>query len=155
MKLRNLSHAPLFLRVLVFAAFVPHLMRLKLAIVARAVEPNTDPSSVDDDTVRRIASYVELAIRYGKPFVRPGCLTRGLTRYYFLRRAGMDLALCFGVGRHEQGFIGHCWLTSDGVPFLEGEDPQNRYVVMYRISRQGGEAAAGAGACAPWRLSNS
>jgi hypothetical protein len=154
-KMRFISKAVLFLRVFAFAAAVPYLLRLKLSTVARALEPGRDPSAVHEDRVRKIAGYVEIAIRHGRPFVRPGCLTRGLTRYYFLRRAGMNVALCFGMGRLENQFIGHCWLVNNGEPFLEVEDPRPRYVEMYRISREGGRASTLAGACEPWSLSNS
>ena len=153
MKLRFISNAALFLRVFAFAAAVPYLLRLKLPRVARALEPHTDPSAIHEDNVGKIAAYVETAIRHGRPFVRPGCLTRGLTRYYFLRRAGMDVALCFGMGRLDKEFIGHCWLVNNGEPFLEAADP--RHVEMYRISRDGGQASTLARACGPWRLSNS
>ena len=155
MKPRFVSQAALFLRVFAFAAAVPYLLRLKPSRVARALEPGRDPSTVQEDSVAKIAAYVEIAIRHGRPFVRPGCLTRGLTRYYFLRRAGMDVALCFGMGRLDKEFIGHCWLVNNGEPFLEVEDPRPRYVEMYRISREGGRGSTRARARKPWRLSNS
>jgi hypothetical protein len=155
MKLRFVSHAALFLRVFAFAAIVPCLLRLKLSSVARSLEPDTDPSAVEEDKVQRIASCVETAIRHGKPFVRPGCLTRGLTRYYFLRRAGMDVTLCFGMGRHDREIIGHCWLVRDGEPFLEAQDPRPLYVEMYRISREGGRGPTMAAACEPQTVSHS
>jgi hypothetical protein len=154
MSLRFISKAVLFLRVFALAVVVPYLLRLKISTVARVLEPNTDPSAVPEDQVRRIAAYVEIAIQRGKPFVRPGCLTRGLTRYYFLRRAGMDITLCFGMGRHDTEVIGHCWLLSNGEPFLEAEDPRPLYVEMYRISRDGGSAPAFAKLYQPPTLAN-
>ena len=134
------------LRVFAFAAVVPFLLRLKLPRLARILEPGSDPTAVGENRVKTIAGYVEIAIRCGKPFVRPGCLTRGLTRYYFLRRAGLDVALCFGMGRLGKGFMGHCWLEKAGEPFLEAEDPRPRYREMYRISRAGSQASTPAGA---------
>ncbi len=153
--MRFLSNAVLFLRILAFAAAVPYLLRLKLSRVAWALEPGRRPSAVREDNVRKITAYVEAAIRRGRPLVRPGCLTRGLTRYYFLRRAGIDLALCFGMGRLDEKFVGHCWLVKDGEPFLEAEDPRPRYAEMYRISRAGSRASTPAGAEGLRRFSNS
>jgi hypothetical protein len=155
MKLRYVSNAALFLRVFAFAAAVPYLLRLKLPRVARAIESKRNPPVLREGSVWKIVAYVETAIRRGRPFVRPGCLTRGLTRYYFLRRAGMDVALCFGMGRLDKEFMGHCWLTSNGEPFLEVEDPRPRYVEMYRISREGGRACTPAEASGLSRVSNS
>jgi hypothetical protein len=78
-----------------------------------------------------------------------------LTRYYFLRRVGMDVSLCFGMGRHDKGFMGHCWLVKDGEPFLEVEDPRPRYLEIYRISRAGNQACTPAGAQGFGSFSNS
>ena len=155
MKLPSVSNAALFLRVCAFAAAVPYLLRLKLPRVARAIESKRNPPVLNEGRVGRIVSYVEMAIRHGKPFVRPGCLTRGLTRYYFLRRAGMDVALCFGMGRLDKEIMGHCWLTSNGEPFLELEDPRPRYIEMYRISREGGRPCTPVEASGSRRLSHS
>lgn len=153
-KMQFISNAVLFLRIFAFAAAVPYLLRLKLSRIAGALEPGRDPSAVHEDSVRKITAYVETAIRRGRPLVHPGCLTRGLTRYYFLRRAGMDVALCFGMGRLDKEFMGHCWLVRDGEPFLETEDPRPRYAEMYRISRPGSPASTPAGASGLRRFSN-
>jgi hypothetical protein len=152
--MRYISNAVLFLRIFAFAAAVPYLLRLKLSRVGGVLEPGGNSVAVQEDSVRKITAYIETAIRRGKPLVRRGCLTRGLTRYYFLRRAGMDVALCFGMGRLDKGFMGHCWLVKDGKPFLETEDPGPRYAEMYRISPSG-QACAPAGAGGFRRLSNS
>jgi hypothetical protein len=155
MRIPSVSHAALFLRVFAFAAAVPYLLRLKLPRVARLIESKRNPPVLDEGSVGRIVSYVEMAIRRGGPLVRPGCLTRGLTRYYFLRKAGMDVTLCFGMGRPDKEIMGHCWLTSNGEPFLELEDPRPRYVEMYRISREGGRACTPADASGSRRLVHS
>lgn len=141
--LQFLSNAALFLRIFVFAAAVPYLLRLKLSRVAGWLELRGDSfaTHAPEETMKKIAAYVELAIARGRPIVRPGCLTRGLTRYYFLCRAGINVTLCFGMGRVDDKFVGHCWLTRDGEPFLELEDPQPRYVEVYRISSEGGRAS--------------
>ena len=155
---RSISHAVLFLRIFIFAAAVPYLLRLKLPRVARVIEPGTDPRPVPEDRVRRITAYLETAIRRGSPLVRRGCLTLGLTRYYFLRRSGMDVALCFGMGRLarlNREFMGHCWLVKDGEPFLELEDPRSLYAEMYRISPANRRASAPAEANEPRRVANS
>jgi Transglutaminase-like superfamily len=147
----------LFGQVFLFAAAVPHLMRLKLARLASLIEPGSDPRPVDPDLVRKISIYTNRAIRRGKPFVRPGCLTLGLTRYYFFRRAGMDVSLHFGMGRigKDKEFAGHCWLTRGGEPYLETVDPRPLYVEMYRISREQIRRSAIVGTGGLGRLTNS
>jgi hypothetical protein len=133
MSKRSIREVFLFFRVVLFAAAVPFLLRLKLSRVKTLLEPRT-PSSADRDGVELITRYVEKAIRVGRPLVRPGCLTRGLTRYYFFRRNGLDVSLCFGMGQIKGVFVGHCWLVRDGAPFMETRDPRPLYTEMYRLS---------------------
>jgi len=134
--IRSLSDLVLFLQIFAFAGTVPYLLRLKLPRLARVLQwgkrPCVDPAA--QDRVTKITSYVELSIQRGRPFVRPGCLTRGLTRYFFFRRVGVDVALCVGMGRRDHEFMGHCWLAKNGKPFLEVEDPRPLYAEVYRIS---------------------
>ena len=133
MKKRSIPDAFLFIQVLFIAAAVPFLMRLKLSRLKALLEPRI-PWSGERDRAEQIAEYVELAIRKGRPLVRPGCLTRGVTRYYFLHRDGVDVSLCFGMGQVKEEFVGHCWLVKDGVPFMETQDPGPLYAEMFRIS---------------------
>jgi len=130
---RSISDVFLFLEILFFAAAVPFLLRLKLARVESLLLPRF-PRSTGQNRIEQITKYVEIAIREGRPLVRPGCLARGLTRYYFFRREGLDVSLCFGMGQVAEEFVGHCWLLKDGVPFLETRDPRPLYAEMYRIS---------------------
>jgi hypothetical protein len=137
MSRRSISDVFLFLQILFFAAVVPILLRLKLWRVEALLEPRIQ-ATTDRDRVEQIAEYVEIAIREGRPLVHQGCLTRGVTRYYFFRRDGLNVSLCFGVGRVDGEFVGHCWLVKNGVPFLEARDPRPLYTEMYRISSAGG-----------------
>ncbi len=155
-RMRAGSNAFLFLRVFLFAAAVPYLMRLKLARLAAVLEPGSEPVPVDSDRIQEIAAYVQAAIARGRPLVRPGCLTLGLTRYYFFRRAGLDVSLHFGMGRigEDKEFVGHCWLVKDGVPYLETQDPRPLYVEMYSISREDSRKPRQANAIGMGRLTD-
>ena len=133
MRKRSIADVFLFFQVLFFAATVRFLLRLKISRVEALLEPKI-PSTAARDRVEQITEYVEMAIRKGRPLVRPGCLTRSVTRYYFFRRDGMDVSLCFGMGQVKEEFAGHCWLVKDGVPFMETRDPRPLYAEMYRIS---------------------
>jgi hypothetical protein len=130
---RIISDVFLFLQITCFAAIVPVLLRLKIWRLQALLEPRA-ARPADRDRIEQITEYVEKAIREGRPFVRPGCLTRGVTRYYFFRRDGVDVSLCFGMGEIDGEFAGHCWLVKDGVPFLETRDPRPLYSEMYRLT---------------------
>ena len=94
----------------------------------------------------RVAATVLEMLQAGRPLVRRGCLTRGLTLYYCLRRAGVDVALEFGMGKVAggDGFDGHCWLMLDGKPYLEPRDPRADYTTMYRFGHVSAVGAAAA-----------
>jgi hypothetical protein len=130
---RSISDFFLFAQVLLFAAAVPFLLRLKLSRVQTLLEPRIS-SPADQERIEQITEYVDQAIRVGRPLVRPGCLARGVTRYYFFRRYGLEVSLCFGMGHDKGEFVGHCWLVKDGVPFMEPRDPRPLYAEIYRIS---------------------
>jgi hypothetical protein len=132
--IRNAGDLFLFLRILVFSASVPVLMRLKLVRLDTLLLALSLPKSGTPTAAEKIKSYLELAIRFGRPAVRPGCLTRGVTLYYFLRKeAGIEVALCFGMRQWNSNFEGHCWLVRDGKPFWETRDPGPAFSEIYRF----------------------
>lgn len=119
------------------AVAAPLLARLSLERLQRCLEPPprssrrpADPGQVIERAGRRVGRL----IRWGRPLVRPGCLTRGMTGYYVLRRAGLDVALCFGIG---PGAVGHCWLVLDGEPVLEPAGPPTAFTELVRLSSCG------------------
>lgn len=71
------------------------------------------------------------------PGIRRSCLTRGVTLYYFLTRAGVDVSLCFGVGTVEGVMGAHCWLVKDGEPYLERDGIPFPFVAMHVIPAPG------------------
>jgi hypothetical protein len=121
-------------RVVCFAAVVPALTRLPLprltALLAKADGKRRSGRAYRPSQVVRC---VEAAQRWGRPFVRGGCLTRGVTLYWFLRRNGCPVELCFGVGPVDGDIAGHCWLVLDGEAFCERSAPDERFVIVYRI----------------------
>jgi hypothetical protein len=121
------------------AVAAPLLARLDLQRLQRFLEPSSrSPSADPSHVVEVIGRRIDRLIRWGKPLVRPGCLTRGITGYYILRRAGLDVALCFGIGPvHGTGAAGHCWLVLDGEPVLEAADPRLAFTEMVRLSSRG------------------
>jgi len=123
-------------RVLLFGLSVPFLVRRGPERMARLLEPATPPrAAADPRTAEALARRIDRWLRTGWPLVRRGCLTRGLTQYRFLRQAGFDVSLRFGIGEVNGRFEGHCWLVQDGRPFLEKQDPRPIYTEMWRIGR--------------------
>ena len=123
-RLRSPDQWWLFLRVLTFATAVPLLFNLRLSVLSRVLERRIRSArqrrhdSINSDQIIR---SVEIVRAIGQPLVRPHCLIRAVTLYYFLRRAGMDLSLCFGAARKEGQLVeaaGHCWLPGEIAPVI-------------------------------------
>ena len=125
-------------QVCLFAAAVPVVTRLPLPRVAALVTRRPTPRRVDPVELERLERVMTLAPRIARPLVRSGCLTRGLTLFWFLRRAGLDVELRFGLDPGAGAPAdGHCWLTLDGEPYLERRDPRQHFTELYRLPLAG------------------
>lgn len=133
--IRTPTDALLVVQLLVLAALIPVLMRFPLKRVQDLLEPSGDVPEPNGARERHVLALVSLVLDFGRPVLRPTCLTRGITRYYALRRAGVDVGLAFGLGQGTDDKVdGHCWLVKDGEPFLEAQDPRALFTEMYRIA---------------------
>jgi hypothetical protein len=127
------------LHVAAVAAVVPLLTRLPLPRQESLLVPRRR-RELDAARAAWLAENVDRVLAVSHPLVRTGCLTRGLTHFYFLRRAGVDVRLSYGLGEIDGRMQGHCWLVRDGEPFLEHPDPREIYAETYSIPRAGARA---------------
>ena len=136
-QVRSPTNAVFLLEVLGFAVFVPLMMRMRISHIERVLARlgSRRPRPDAPDVVETVRRHVQLARAIGAPFIGSDCLTRGLTLCYFLRRAGVDVALSFGMAKIQGRFTGHCWLVKDGAPFLESEDPLGLYTPVLSVPR--------------------
>ncbi len=130
--LRRPGELLLTLRMLLFALAVPALTRLPLLRWQTVLEPRRTPSATPERAAATLRA-LDRALWMGRPLLRPGCLTRGLTSYYFLRRAGLPVSLHFGMGMPLGKYEGHCWLMKDGEPFREQRDPRPVFTPLWVI----------------------
>jgi hypothetical protein len=124
---RELWRLLLAMRVWAFAASVPLIARLGPRRLARLMPGRVGRMRPGT------AEVVERTLARRPPLVREGCLVSGLTRLWFLRRAGLDVRLAFGIGRPGGEVAGHCWLVLDGAPYLERVDPRPLFTETYSI----------------------
>lgn len=140
-----LAETLLSVRVLLFAALVPLLLRLcKLPDLPSWIEPRRrslpPPGPSPEPSPEEIAALTERIdelLIAGRPAVRTGCMVRGLTLYRFLRRAGADVSLRFGVGTIRGDFAAHCWIVYRGEPLAETHDPRPLFTETWRIGPAG------------------
>lgn len=130
-QLHSLADWVLFLQIFFFAAAVPALVLLKPERLESLLAAKRTGSKAKPDRVRKISSYVDGVIQVASPLVHRGCLTRTLTLYYFLNRAGLNVTVCFGISQVKGEFLGHCWLEKSGQPFLESKDPRPLFKQIY------------------------
>lgn len=87
--------------------------------------------SLSEGTVRRLADLAALLERRSPLGL---CLRRSLTRYHFLRRAGIPVVLRFGAkfvgGRPDREIAGHAWLTLFGSPYHESDENWRGFTEM-------------------------
>jgi len=98
-------------------------------------------SSMQEEYTRKLVKYTDYILRRRVWVYRQNCLRRALVLYHFLRSAGIDVQILFGVRRNIQHshdgagnhLDGHAWLVCQGQPFLELNDKVfDIYTVTFR-----------------------
>lgn len=131
---RSVKEALVLLQIHAVAMAVPLVMRLSLPRLGRVVvRPARRSRRAPHPDPERLRDLVTLAQRTGAPLVRTGCVTRGVTLLWLLRRRGLDVQLAFGIGGPADDHYGHCWLVRDDRPYLEPNHSDGRFVEQYRI----------------------
>jgi len=119
------------LRSLLVASASPLLTRLPPERLARTLEPRRVASPRRDG----VPATVERALSLTGRFISHTCYTRGITRYFLLRRSGYSVSLVFGIDPESEPPDGHCWIVMNNEPYLESIDPNVRFTSVWRISR--------------------
>jgi hypothetical protein len=128
---RSLGNALLFTRILLFALVAPLFLRFKLTTVGAIIEPRRPRPFASAVRTEKIQRYVDGVCN--SRIIRAQCLVRSVTRYYFLRRAGVQLSLVCGIAEIDDRMVGHSWLVKEGQAFLEPVDPAPRFTIMMRF----------------------
>lgn len=112
-----------------FEHSLPERMRMPLPELMNALTPRAPDLPIPRESVRRIADAVA-AFDLRSPLGI--CLRRSLVRYYFLRRAGLNVVIHFGARFKETRELGgHAWLTLDGQPYEEASENYLGFAVMF------------------------
>jgi len=114
--------------VWVAATFMPLLVRLlPLRRLLSLLTPPTFLRPYASVSRDRLVALVERRLRTPRNMRRRACLRRGLVLFHFLRLAGEEAVLQFGVfapGVDATRMHGHCWVTVAGECIADppGED---------------------------------
>jgi hypothetical protein len=127
----GLTAAPAYAGIAAVAAGARLLSLMPLERLERVVElgrPKTPRSPAQTELT---AERVERVLFRSKTVLRHTCLTRGITRYFFLRRAGADVRLIFGLSKMDGRHVGHCWIVRDGEIYAEASEPLRQFTDVY------------------------
>jgi hypothetical protein len=119
------------LRSLLVAGASPFLARLPPERLARTLEPRQTPTRSQVSA----PATVERALAITSRLIRHTCYTRGITRYFVLRRSGFAVSLVFGIDPISEPPDGHCWIVMNGEPYLESTEPGERFTSVWSIGR--------------------
>lgn len=120
---RTPSDGALLCAVSLFVLLTPLLLRLNLKRLLPLIDVRTSRPARAHTYALRLEQLVDGALAGLRPLFGSYCLSRGLTLFFFLRRAGFAPTLHFGMGKVDGNFSGHCWLELEGKPFLEKTPP--------------------------------
>lgn len=131
--LRDSRHRPLFREMRAFARRLPDTMSGPLPRARDTLTPTKQDISLDGLSERDLRNLADLAalLEWRSPLGL--CLRRSLTRYHFLRRAGIPVEVQFGArlaGRSDRRIAGHAWVTLDGQPYHEAGENWRGFTVM-------------------------
>lgn len=126
----------MFVAICAFAPLAPCVMRVPLPVLGRWLVRPVGRRRVTAVPPARVAELVSLAQMVAHPLVRRGCITRGVSLLWLLRRQGLPVELAFGLGDPTKDPSGHCWLMLDDRPFLESPDSAAMFVEIHRFSQQ-------------------
>lgn len=132
------EEAVFVLRVGLISALVPGLMRGSLSGAVGSMGLPGTPLPVP--MPERLVELVDRALAVDKGPFRPNCMRRTLVLARYLRRAGEEPVVCFGVKPDERpagAFDGHAWIEIDGQPLAERADPHGLYTTMFRGEPRG------------------
>ena len=133
-----------FMRILSLIAVLPVILRfLSIPRLMKVLTPSATKKSrkpVDDKGRDRIVKYTDYLLSRNFWMFKSTCLRRSLVLYHFLRRAGINVQICFGVrykGDLQKKEVsmeleGHAWLFYKGAIFLERNAAMTtEYTVTY------------------------
>ena len=114
-----------------FTRSLPATLKSPLPVAMQQITPLPPPSGDSEHVVRDLADLAALLERRSPLGL---CLRRSLTRYHFLRRAGVPVVVRFGAkfvdGKPDREITGHAWLTLDGHPYHEVDENWRGFTVI-------------------------
>jgi hypothetical protein len=132
--IRDPQQRALFRETQAFIRALPERLQEPLPIAIMRLNGNMPAERPSPQTEKTTRNLADLAVLLHRRSPLGICLRRSLTRYYFLRRAGLPLQVHFGArfldGKPDREITGHAWLTLDDQPYHEPGKNWRGFTVM-------------------------
>jgi len=119
---------------------LPMLLKAPLPAALQQITPTAGSSVEAERNIRDLADLTALLDRRSPLGL---CLRRSLTRYHFLRRAGVPVVVRYGAkfvdGKPDREITGHAWLTLRGAPYYEDGENWRGFTVMLSFPQDDGK----------------
>lgn len=123
--------AVLLFRIAALITFLPLLLQLSLPRLLGLLTPAGRKQDHQPGQEGKIIRYTNYLLGRNTWMFKATCLKRCLVLYRFLREAGLEVGINFGVVPDLRDLKGHCWLTLDGKTFNETRNPDELYQLTY------------------------
>jgi hypothetical protein len=127
------SRPPSYARIVLVALAAQVVVLLPFRLLARWLDRLSRHEPEAGAGLEPTAQRVERVLARLRPIARHSCYARGVVRYYFLRSAGADVRLVFGLGNVDGAYEGHCWVEQSGEPYREPRDPRPIFTPVYAV----------------------
>jgi len=135
----------LFIRIFLFLSILPLLLKLLSVnslmnlITPRKIKYYKKMST--EDLKEKVVKYTDYILGFNFLIYKQKCLKRSIVLYHFLRKAGFNVSICFGVRFNKdvsdtlskERVEGHAWLEHNGEIYIEkNKEITETYKITYR-----------------------
>jgi hypothetical protein len=123
----------LTLRIICISLTLPCLLAItKFPRLLEIVESKKRDVTVDEAEIQKMIQKINIIAQFKFFLIRNNCLKKNLLFYYFLLQSGVkNVTINIGISKEDVKLDGHCWLTLNGVLFMESEEFISKYKVIY------------------------
>jgi hypothetical protein len=135
----------LFIGIFLFSTILPLLLKLLSVnslmnlITPKKIKHYKEMSI--EDLKGKLVRYTDYILALNFLIYKQKCLKRSIVLYHFLRKAGLNVSICFGVKFNKdvsgttskERLEGHAWLEYNGEIYLERDkEMTGAYKITYR-----------------------
>ncbi|MGH7801226.1 MAG: lasso peptide biosynthesis B2 protein [Thermodesulfobacteriota bacterium] len=146
--LNSFEDVRLFIQIFILVTVLPILIKLlSLPRLMKLLTPNgvkVFNNQDSDRTIEKVVKYTGYILSRNFWIYKAICWKRALVLYHFLRKAGLNVQICFGVRlpniEAKDELEGHAWLIYNGGVFLERDIEMTKtYKATYSYPETDGE----------------